>query len=142
MTQPAHRKRRALRHDATGRLLPRLFRSADGFLIASGRNNLQNDQLLRKAGRDDLWFHVKNFAGSHVILSKDGRPLTPLAIEEAAAVAAWYSGAGRGGGAVEVDYCPVRQVKKIPGTRPGKVTYSDYKTLYIKPADPSHLKIT
>jgi predicted ribosome quality control (RQC) complex YloA/Tae2 family protein len=43
---------------------------------------------------------------------------------------------------VEVDYCPVRQVKKIPGTRPGKVTYSDYKTLYIKPADPSHLKIT
>ncbi len=121
---------------------PRLFRSADGFLIASGRNNLQNDQLLRKAGRDDLWFHVKNFAGSHVILSKDGRPLTPLAIEEAAAVAAWYSGAGRGGGAVEVDYCPVRQVKKIPGTRPGKVTYSDYKTLYIKPADPSHLKIT
>lgn len=120
---------------------PRLFRSTDGFLITSGRNNLQNDRILRKASRDDLWFHTRNSAGSHVILSLEGREITTLAMEEAAMIAAWYSGAGRAGGAVEVDYCPVRHVKKIPGARPGKVTYQEYKTLYVKPADPSHLRI-
>ncbi len=119
---------------------PRLFRSTDGFLITSGRNNLQNDRILRKAGRDDLWFHARDRAGSHVILSADGRGITPLAIEEAAAIAAWYSGAGRAGAAIEVDYCPVRHVKKIPGTRPGNVSYQEYKTLYVRPADPSRLR--
>ncbi len=120
---------------------PRLFRSSDGFLITSGRNNLQNDRLLRKAGRGDLWFHAKNTAGSHVILSAGGREFTPSAIGEAAVIAAWYSGAGRAGSAVEVDYCPVRHVKKIPGTRPGNVSYQEYKTLYVRPADPSQLRI-
>ena len=121
---------------------PRLFRSSDGFLITSGRNNLQNDRLLRKAGRGDLWFHAKNSAGSHVILSAGGREFTPSAIEEAAIIAAWYSGSGRAGSAVEVDYCPVRHVKKIPGTRPGNVSYQEYKTLYVRPADPSQLRVS
>ncbi len=119
---------------------PRRFRSSDGLLILSGRNNLQNDRLLRKAGRQDLWFHVRDLPGSHVILSSQGGQIPERALVEAASIAAWYSGAGRAGGAVEVDYCPVSQVRKIPGARPGNVTYQASGSLYVKAEDPRLLE--
>ena len=121
-------------------LTPRRFRSSDGFILSSGRNNLQNDQLLRKASRDDLWFHVKNQPGSHVIIAAEGREIPENTIVEAAGITAWYSGAGRTGVPVEVDYCAVRDVKKIPATKPGNVSYKNFKTLYIKPLDPNRLE--
>lgn len=151
--RPASKKRRqqsAARPAAKGKqktvgseppLAPRRFRSSDGFLISSGRNNLQNDRILRKAGRDDLWFHAKNLPGSHIILSTNGREPSHEAIREAAVIAAWYSGAGRAGSPVEIDYCPVRQVKKIPASRPGHVTYRGHQTLYVKPEDPSGMRV-
>lgn len=120
-------------------LAPRRYRSSDGFLIVCGRNNLQNDQLLRKAGRQDLWFHVKDRPGSHVWVTGDqGAP--PLrTLEEAAGIAAWFSAAGRSGSPVEVDYTRAIEVKKIPGTSPGNVSYQKHKTLYLKPLDPASL---
>ncbi|NLA82352.1 MAG: DUF814 domain-containing protein [Clostridiaceae bacterium] len=121
-------------------LAPRRYRSSDGFLISCGRNNLQNDQLLRKADRQDLWFHVKDRPGSHVFISLDQGEASPLALEEAAGIAAWFSSAGRSGSPVEVDYTRVAEVKKIPGSRPGNVRYQNYKTIYIKPLDPSGLE--
>ena len=118
---------------------PRAFKSSDGFSLLSGRNNLQNDSLLRRAARQDLWFHVKNRPGSHVILVTGGRPVPDRALEEAAGIAAWYSDAGRSGAALEVDYAQVGDVKKIPGSRPGNVTYDKFKTLYVRPLDPADL---
>lgn len=116
---------------------PRLFLSTDGFRISCGRNNLQNDLLLRRAGRDDWWFHAKDRPGSHVILAGAGREIPPRALEEAAVIAAWYSAAGRSGGKVEVDYCPANQVRRIPGTRPGHVRFQGHRTLQVQPLDPS-----
>lgn len=121
-------------------LSPRKFRSSEGYTLASGRNNLQNDQLLRKAARADLWFHVKDQPGSHVLVASQGQEIPEQTILEAAGIAAWYSGAGRTGVAVEVDYCAVRDVKKIPASRPGNVSYKNYKTLYVNPLDPKVLE--
>ena len=43
--------------------------SPGGFRVLAGRNNIQNDMLtFRLAGKNDLWFHVQKFHGSHVIL--------------------------------------------------------------------------
>ena len=36
---------------------------------------------------------------------------------------------------VEVDYTLVKNVKKIPGAKPGMVIYENYKTLYVKPLE-------
>ena len=45
------------------------FRISSGKTVLVGKNNLQNDWLtLKKANKTDIWFHVKNIPGSHVIL--------------------------------------------------------------------------
>ena len=54
-------------------------------------------------------------------------------ITEAAQLAAWYSQA-REGQNVPVDLCPVRQVKKPAGAKPGMVVYENYRTVYVTPA--------
>ena len=85
---------------------------ADGLDIWVGRNNRQNDFLtLKKAHPYDLWFHVKNQPGSHVILACHNVTPTDAQIERAAQLAAYYSKA-RESSKVEVDCTLVRHVKK------------------------------
>lgn len=119
---------------------PRTFTSSDGFTILVGRNPMQNDQLLRKARKDDVWMHIKSGAGSHVIVSGEGRAVPERTLNEAAGIAAWYSSANRAGGAkTDIDICLVRDVKKPPRTAPGYVIYKNQKTILIEPLNPTML---
>ena len=52
-------------------------------------------------------------------------------LEQAAVLAATYS-QGRGGGKIPVDYTMLRNVRKPAGALPGKVLYTDYKTLMVQ----------
>ena len=56
-------------------------------------------------------------------------------------LAAWYS-KGRYSSSVPVDYCLVRELKKVKGTKPGFVTFRNYKTIYIDPYDDRELTVT
>ena len=104
--------------------------------ILVGRNNTENDELtFRLAARTDLWFHAKDYHGSHVILRTDNREPLPEAVEAAAAAAAWFS-KGRFSAKVPVDMTRVRYVKKTPGARPGQVIFTNQQTLYVDPIDP------
>ena len=49
-------------------------------------------------------------------------------------MSAYYSQA-RESKKVPVDYTLVKHVKKIPGGRPGMVTYTDYKTIIAEPSE-------
>ena len=110
--------------------------SQDGFPILIGRNNRQNDRLTLKLARaEDLWFHIKHFSGSHVVVRTAGNPVPPSTIEEAAAYAAWYSKA-RNSTKAEVDYTAIRHVKKPSGGKPGMVIYVQYQTVVIAPREP------
>ncbi len=116
---------------------PMEFRSSDGFQILVGRNNRQNDLLTAKlAYKTDLWLHVQKAHGSHVIIACAGAPVPDRTITEAAELAAWYSQA-RQGHKVPVDLCPVRQVKKPAGAKPGMVVYENYRTVYVDPKEPA-----
>jgi predicted ribosome quality control (RQC) complex YloA/Tae2 family protein len=53
-------------------------------------------------------------------------------------VAAYYS-KGRNSSSVPVSYCPLANLKKIPGAKPGMVQMGAYKTIYIDP-DPEVLQ--
>lgn len=114
--------------------------SSDGFEILIGRNNKQNDRLTLKTARhEDIWLHVKNFPGSHVIIRAEGRPVPDRTLEEAAGYAAWYSRA-RSAPKVEVDYTPVRNVKKPAGAKPGMVIYVNYNTIMAAPKAPETIE--
>ena len=118
------------------KLPPRRFVSSEGFQIAVGRNNMQNDELTLKIARNyDLWFHVKDAAGSHVIVTAEkDRPFTDKLIREAAMLAAANSKAHASSN-VAVDYTIVKNVHKPNGAKFGMVIYDNYKTEYVTPND-------
>ena len=112
---------------------PMEFRSSSGLRISVGKNNSQNDQLTTKmASRGDIWFHTQKIHGSHVILWTGGEDPDARSLQEAAALAAYYSQA-RESKKVPVDYTPVKYVKKPAGARPGMVIYTTYQTAYVAP---------
>ncbi len=105
----------------------------DGFIVLSGKNNLQNDKLTTKiADKRDLWFHTKNIHGSHVILKLNGKEATEQSIIQAASIAAYNSKAKNSSG-VPVDYTEVKNVKKPSGAKPGMVIYTTNNTVYVTP---------
>lgn len=108
---------------------PMKFVSDDGLEILAGRSNAQNDELtLKLARRTDYWLHTQRVHGSHVIIRCEGEEPPPRTLEQAAGIAAYYSQA-RGAGKVQVDYTMVRNVRKPSGALPGKVIYTDHKTM-------------
>ena len=112
--------------------LPLSMRTDDGSDVLAGRNNSQNDELTFKTARkNDLWFHTKGVHGSHVILRCNGEEPSARAVEQAAAFAVKNSH-GREGDNVQVDYTFVRNVKKPAGALPGKVIYTDYRTITVR----------
>ncbi|MCR4721406.1 MAG: NFACT family protein [Lachnospiraceae bacterium] len=114
--------------------VPLHYVTSDGFHIYVGKNNYQNDELTFKfASGNDWWFHLKGAPGSHVILKTDGREASDRAMEQAAAVAAYYS-SGRENVKAEVDYLERRNVKKPGGARPGFVVYYTNYSMVVKPS--------
>lgn len=114
-------------------LPPRAFETG-GFRIISGRNNLQNDRILKKLAPDDLWLHTQSYHSSHVAIITEGRSVPDEVIKTAAEICANYS-EGRSGGKIPVDYTRAKFVKKPNGAAAGFVVYTDYKTALVE-ADP------
>ena len=111
---------------------PLMFKTTDGMTLYVGRNNIQNDRLtMKEASNDDIWFHVKDLPGSHVILVTDGKEPSDRDYTEAAGIAAGYSKATAD--LVAVDYTRVKNIKKPSGSKPGFVTYKTNYTAYVKP---------
>ncbi len=109
------------------------FYSTAGMPIMVGRNNIQNDKLTTKtARRSDVWLHVRDVQGSHVIISCGGEEPDEETIFEAATLTAYFSQA-RNAGKVAVDYTQVCHVKKPSGSMPGMVIYTDSKTIIVEP---------
>ena len=112
---------------------PMVFTSTDGYPIYVGRNNHQNDELTFKAARkDDIWCHASKVHGSHVIISCGGTTPPDDTITQAAQLAAHYAETA-GGQNIPVDVTPVKQVKKVPGAKPGMVIYHSYRTVIVNP---------
>lgn len=107
------------------------IKTEDGFDIYIGRNNRQNDYLtLKKAKKNDLWFHVKDAPGSHVILKNDNRDFSNSAMMTAAKLAAKYSSLSKSQN-IPVDYTFKMNVKRHPAKKPGLVSYINYKTINV-----------
>lgn len=107
----------------------------DGYTILVGRNNNENDYLtLKYANKNDLWFHTKDFHGSHTVLKIDNNlPYPNFDILVATAQIAAQHSKAKNSSNVPVDYCEVKFVKKPSGARPGMVIYTNNKTLNVNP---------
>ena len=122
------------REKSKNKLIPSKYISRDGWEIYVGKNNQQNDFLTMKfASGNDIWLHIKNIKGAHVVIKNKGinqnPPLNTLV--QAGHLAAYFS-KSKNETKVLIDYTLKKYVKKPKNANPGMVTYSHEKSLLIK----------
>lgn len=108
----------------------------DNFTIYVGKNNTQNDYISTKVAKpNDVWFHTQQIHGSHVLLKNPNNlelEDIPEEIIFKCASLAKENSKGASSTNVSVDYCYAKYIKKPSGSKPGMVTYNNYKTMIIK----------
>lgn len=120
-------------HRKKNKLHIETYLTKDDTIIYVGKNNLQNDYLTFKmASRNDMWFHVKDMPGSHIVVHSEN--LDEYTIRLASKMAAYFS-KGKNSSSVPVNYTQIKTLKKPQGAKPGKVILNHYSTIYIDPDD-------
>lgn len=103
----------------------------DGFTVLVGKNNRQNDYLTTKlANKEDIWLHVKDAHGSHVILRTENKTPSQDTINKCAKLAKEHSKSANSSN-VPVDYTLVKYVKKPSRSKPGMVIYTNNKSVNV-----------
>ncbi len=101
----------------------------DGSRIYIGKNNKQNDYIISKlASDDDLWFHVHNCAGSHILLKSQN--ITDELILKCAKLAKEYSSV-KDSSKIGVIYTKRKYLRKPPAAALGYVTYKNEKEIVL-----------
>jgi hypothetical protein len=137
-TEIPGRSREAQRRPETSRPRFRTYVVSGGWEVLVGKSGRDNDALTHKLAKpDDLWFHARQVAGSHVVLRRSGSKAEPdrRAILEAAAIAAYHSKAGKSS-KVSVCYTEKRHVRRARGGRPGQAVVSREKVVMVRPSLP------
>jgi len=115
-------------------VLPYLKREIMGFKILIGKNAKSNDLLLNTYSRkEDLWLHVKDAPGSHVLIKyQSGKHFSKELIDEAARVAAYHS-KRKSESLVPVAYTERKFVRKRKGDAPGLAVVDREKVILVEP---------
>ena len=102
-----------------------------GFQIFVGRNNKENEEISFSKGQpNDIWMHIKDIPGSHVLILRNNKEVPEDVLLHAANLACEYSKAKKGD-KVTVDYCERKFLKKIKNSKPGNVIYTNFHSLLI-----------
>ncbi len=111
----------------------RRFVTEAGDAILVGRSSRENEELTFGLARShDLWLHASGAPGSHVVLRLEkGAEVRKESLLDAATLALHYSDF-RKSGQGEVLYAYRKHVRKPRGAKPGLVTVTQDKHIYIK----------
>ncbi len=104
-----------------------------GFNIILGKNNKQNDYLIRKlSSPEDIWFHAKDCPSGHIIIkTENGRkPVTDEVLLYAAKLAKENSPM-KNNAKASVIYTKRKYLKRPPETHLGYVTYREEREIVI-----------
>jgi predicted ribosome quality control (RQC) complex YloA/Tae2 family protein len=102
----------------------------EDFEVWLGKSASDNDAMLKLAAKQDMWLHVRGFAGSHVIIKKKGSGFPESVIQKAAELAAKNSKA-RTQKMVPVIYTERKYVSKPRKAAPGEVAVLKEKVMDI-----------
>lgn len=133
--EAGHTRREPPRVGSVSGIAAYAYRTSDGFLALRGRNAKANDQLLRQANAFDLWLHVADGPGAHVIVRRDhpGREVPQRSLLEAGGLAALSSYAC-GATTATVLVALVADVRRIKGAAAGRVAVDAVReTLRVRP---------
>ena len=110
----------------------RQFSSQEGYAILVGKTAKDNDAVTFKVSKpDDLWLHARGTPGSHVVVKLEKKQqVPPETLKDAATLALFYSDL-RKSGKGEVIYTLRKNVRKPKGAKPGSVTVTQEKNLWV-----------
>jgi predicted ribosome quality control (RQC) complex YloA/Tae2 family protein len=116
------------------------FLSTSGFRILVGKNSTANDQLtFQVAKKDDLWLHIHQESGSHVIVQMHGKEqVDEETLLDAATLAIYFSKRRADRGIHDVLVTKRQHVMKPKGAKPGLVHVRDGKIVRIR-IDPERI---
>jgi predicted ribosome quality control (RQC) complex YloA/Tae2 family protein len=107
----------------------------NGFRIWVGKNAAGNDELtLKYSFKEDLWLHVKDVAGSHVIIKYQAGKKFPKDVIERAAQLAAYNSKRKNETLCPVVVTPKKFVRKRKGDPPGAVIVEREEVIMVVPA--------
>jgi predicted ribosome quality control (RQC) complex YloA/Tae2 family protein len=108
------------------------FRRHEWLLIV-GRDAAENDDLLRRHVKgNDMWLHVRDYAGSYVFIRQRAGKSYPLDILlDAGNLAVFYSKC-RNNGEADLFYTPVKFLRRAKNGPKGLVIPTQEKNLHIK----------
>jgi predicted ribosome quality control (RQC) complex YloA/Tae2 family protein len=114
-------------------------REIEGFLVLWGKNARANEQLSFRMGKpQDIWLHVQDVQGSHVLIRRDSvQTPVPAAVLQAAAEIALQESQSQALSA-EVDWTELRNVSRHPQGGPGRVVYRRFQTLRVRRPGSGH----
>jgi len=110
---------------------PREFISHDGLAILVGRSERENHELtFRIAAPDDLWLHVRQASGSHVVVRCGRADVPSQTLLDAANLALNFSSLKKSGEG-EVVYTRRKHVRPVRGEQ-GKVVVTREKSIWVE----------
>lgn len=109
-----------------------------GFRIWVGKDAKTNDELtLKYSFKEDLWMHVRDDTGSHVLLKHQAnKPFPKDVIEHAASIAAFFS-KRKTESLCAVIVTPKKFVRKRKGDPAGAVVVEREEVILVEPRNPA-----
>jgi len=97
----------------------------DNYQILVGKNEKGNIKLLKTSNANDLWLHIKDYPGAHVIIKSNKLSIPENVIKEASKLAVTFSKKNEG----VVDYTKRKFVKVKEGAN---VEYGKYSSIKVR----------
>ena len=109
-------------------------------IILVGKNAKANDELtLKVATKNDLWLHVKDVSGSHVVIKQKPGQNYPVSIIERAASIAAFNSKRKTDTLCPVIFTQKKFVRKVKESPPGQVVVEKEDVVMVQPAEISSL---
>lgn len=112
-----------------------------GHLVMVGRNARESDSLLRRYVRgNDIWLHVRDFAGGYVFIrTLRGKSVPPDVLVDAAHLAAWYS-KGKEESELDLYWTQVKYLRRAKDGPTGLVIPTQERNLHLR-VEPERLRL-
>lgn len=94
--------------------------------IIIGQNQLENDNIIKNANQNDIWFHLDNLSGPHIILKSNGDIISKRYLNYIGTLFTTYK--NKLPNNYTVIYTDIKNVKLT--SQPGRVTVSKTKKIY------------
>ncbi len=108
------------------------FTIPEGFVLYMGKDKYENEELIKYAWKEDVWFHVDDLSSAHVYLRLNEEfvsfdKIPPAVVEKCAQLTKANSIEGSKKAQVDVIYTPASNLKKTISMEVGAVSYHNHK---------------